>query len=320
VGQEGRYGDACSRIAGVLIPSGNNRFVFARVVFLWQWKFTLMFLLGGLGVTASVELLGLDFLELPTLPLAVVGAALGIFVSFRTNQAYDRWWEGRKLWGRMINESRHWASQSTKYVDDAEKSRQLVHRHAAYVHALRTLLRKQDPFDDEEFTARIEAVGDDIETLRKETNLTHALLDRQLGDLTELNRSGALDDFRLQSMDGTLRELINIQGGCERIKKTPMPPLYGLLANRLVQFYAVLFPLAVVGTLGWWTIPVSLLVCTAFSLIAEAGRVLEDPFTMFLNGLPLSSISRMIEVNCRQRLGETDLPPLINPTAGGLLM
>jgi len=303
----------------VLQPS-KRQFVFTKIVFGWQWKFTAFFVAASVAVTASVEILGFTFLELPTLPLAVVGAALGIFVSFRTNQAYDRWWEGRKLWGRMINESRHWASQATKYLDDADDRRRLVHRHAAYVHALRCLLRKQDPFDDAEFMARVETAGDDVGALREEGNLTHALLDTQLEDLVALNRAETLDDFRLQSMDHTLRELINIQGGCERIKKTPMPPLYGLLANRLVVFYAVLFPLAVVEPLGWWTVPVNLLVCTAFSLIAEAGRVLEDPFTMFYNGLPLSAISRMIEVNTRQRLGETDLPPMLVPDARGLLM
>jgi len=304
----------------VLIPSSNNHFVFARVVFLWQWKFTAFFVLASLAVTAAVEIWDLTFLELPTLPLAVVGAALGIFVSFRTNQAYDRWWEGRKLWGRMINESRHWASQATNYVDTDDDKRNLVHRHAAYVHALRSLLRKQDPFEDESFQARIDVVGDDVDQLRQESNLTHALLDRQFSQLVALNGAGGLNDLRMQSMDKTLRELVNIQGGCERIKKTPMPPLYGLLANRLVEFYSVLFPLAVVDALGWWTIPVTLLVCTAFSLIAEAGRVLEDPFTMFLNGLPLSSISRMIEVNTRQRLGETDLPPMLTPSERGVLM
>ena len=303
----------------MLLP-GKRQFVFTRVVFFWQWRFTAIFVATSLAVTAAVEIWDLTFLELPTLPLAVVGAALGIFVSFRTNSAYDRWWEGRKLWGRMINESRHWASQASKYLDDEPERRRLVHRHSAYVHALRCLLRKQDPFADDEFLARIETAGDDLEELRAESNLTHALLDRQLDELVELNRGGTLNDFRLQSMDDTLRELVNIQGGCERIKKTPMPPLYGLLATRLVEFYSLLFPLAVVEALGWWTIPVNLLVCTAFSLIAEAGRVLEDPFTTFFNGLPLSAISRMIEVNTRQRLGETELPPMLAPDGRGVLL
>ncbi|MBO6940197.1 MAG: hypothetical protein JJ863_34815 [Deltaproteobacteria bacterium] len=303
----------------MLLPA-KRQFVFTRVVFLWQWKRSLFFLLSGLAVTASVEVWSLTFLELPTLPLSVVGAAIGIFVSFRTNQAYDRWWEGRKLWGAMINQSRHWASQATKYIDDPHVRRRLVHRHTAYVHALRRLLRKQDPFDDDDFLGRILVAGDDVESLRGESNLTHALLDRQLEELVAQSKLGKLSDLQLQSMDETLRELVSIQGGCERIKKTPMPPLYGLLANRLVELYAFLLPLAVVERMGWWTIPVNLLVCTAFSLIAEAGRVLEDPFTLYYNGLPLSAISRMIEVNARQRLGETELPPMLTPDSSGLLM
>ncbi|HJL16635.1 MAG TPA: bestrophin family ion channel [Sandaracinaceae bacterium LLY-WYZ-13_1] len=300
-----------------MLTGTRRAFVFSRVVFLWQWRYTLTFLLAGSLVTAAYETFDQAYLELPTLPLAVVGAALGIFVSFRTNSAYDRWWEGRKLWGRMINESRHWASQVASYVPDEATRRRLVHRHVAYVHALRCLLRKQDPFEDEAFTERS---VDDAETLRRENNLTHALLARQLDDVVDLEERESLSDLRLHSMDRTLRELVNIQGGCERIKKTPMPPLYGLLATRLVQFYAVLFPLAVVKELGWWTIPVNLLVCTAFSIIAEAGRVLEDPFTLFFNGLPLSAISRMIEVDTRQRIGETDLPPMLTPDRRGVLM
>lgn len=300
-----------------MIVSTNRGFVFTRIVFLWQWRSSLFFLGAGAAVAAAYEVYDQTYLDLPTLPLAVVGAALGIFVSFRTNSAYDRWWEGRKLWGRMINESRHWASQIASYVQDDELRRRLVRRHVAYVHALRCLLRQQDPFADEEVTAMLQ---DDEAALREESNLTHALLARQLYDLVEMNGDGALNDFRLQSLDTTLRELINIQGGCERIKKTPMPPLYGLLATRLVQFYAVLFPLSVVEELGWWTVPVNLLVCIGFFLIAEAGRVLEDPFTMFFNGLPLSAISRMIDVNARQRIGETDLPPMITPGDNGVLM
>ncbi|GAB5540387.1 MAG: bestrophin family ion channel [Sandaracinaceae bacterium] len=300
-----------------MIVSTNRGFVFTRIVFLWQWRSSLLFLGAGAAVAAAYEVYDQTYLDLPTLPLAVVGAALGIFVSFRTNSAYDRWWEGRKLWGRMINESRHWASQIASYVQDEGLRRRLVRRHVAYVHALRCLLRQQDPFADEEVTAMLQ---DDEAALREESNLTHALLARQLDDLVEMNADGALNDFRLQSLDTTLRELINIQGGCERIKKTPMPPLYGLLATRLVQFYAVLFPLSVVEELGWWTVPVNLLVCIGFFLIAEAGRVLEDPFTMFFNGLPLSAISRMIDVNARQRIGETDLPPMITPGDNGVLM
>ncbi len=302
-----------------MIVATRRQFVFVRIIFGWQWKLTLYFVGASTLVTAGHELLHVRVLAVPTLPLAVVGAALGIFVSFRTNAAYDRWWEGRKLWGRLINQSRHWASQVVSYLEDSQERRRLVRRHACYVHTLRCMLRGQDPLADDEVTALLDEERDRA-ALRGESNLCHALLSRQLDALVRLNDADALHGLRLQSMDATLRELIDIQGGCERILKTPMPPLYGLLATRLVQFYGVLFPLAVVEQLGWWTIPVNLLVCTAFSLIAEAGRVLETPFTMFFNGLPLGAMSRMIEVNVRQRLGETELPPMREPDDNGVLM
>ncbi|MCA9619570.1 MAG: hypothetical protein KC731_11110, partial [Myxococcales bacterium] len=108
--------------------------------------------------------------------------------------------------------------------------------------------------------------------------------------------------------------------GCERIKKTPLPRGYAFIAERLIMAFSFLFPLATVAELGWFVIPVSVLVCLAFTLISEAGRVLEDPFSTFWNGLPLMALSRTIEVNLRQRLGETDLPPIPGPDKHGILM
>ncbi|MCA9608285.1 MAG: hypothetical protein KC619_21900, partial [Myxococcales bacterium] len=199
-----------------MLLDSRRPFIFSRIIFFWQWRNTLYLTAASAAVTALHELYDARPIELPTLPLAVVGAALGIFVSFRTNSAYARWWEGRKLWGRMINESRHWASQVASYVPDGDVRRRLIHRHTGYVHALRCLLRGQDPFADEAVTARL--VDDDLDALRTESNLTHALLAIQLDELVALAKEGALNDFRVASMDQTLRELINIQGGCERIK------------------------------------------------------------------------------------------------------
>lgn len=291
----------------------------------WQWRNTLIFTLSATVVYLTHHYLEWSWLKLPTLPLAVVGGALGIFVSFRTNSAYDRWWEGRKLWGRMINTSRHLALQVMAYLPRgpsgvaSEAQRTLVLRHVAYVHALRCLLREQDPFIDQDLVA---ALPDELEPLKAESNPTAALLSTQLDVVTQLTRDKQIDEFQLSNFDLTIRQLLDIQGGCERIKKTPMPRGYGYIAERLVQFFSVLFPMAVVAELGIWTIPISLLVCMAFALISEAGRVLEDPFTMFFNGLPLSSISRMIEVNVRERLGDdrATLPPLIGPDNRGILM
>lgn len=291
----------------------------------WQWRNTAVFIAAASSVVFAHHVLGWTWLELPALPLAVVGGAIGIFVSFRTNSAYDRWWEGRKLWGRLINTSRHFCLQVMAYLPPAsdgspsEDQRTLVKRHIAYVHTLRCLLRQQDPLSDSDMR---ESLPDDPDPLKGESNLTFTLLMKQLESVTKLSDSGVVDTFRLSNFDLTIRHLLDIQGGCERIKKTPMPRGYGFIAERLVHYFSILFPMSIVAELHLWTIPISLLVCMAFALISEAGRVLEDPFTMFWNGLPLSAISRMIDVNLRQRLGEkgADLPRLLEPNARGILM
>lgn len=297
-------------------------------VLAWQWKSLAFFFVSAslaLGLFYLVKANGEAlpaWIALPTLPIGVVGGALGIFVSFRTNSAYDRWWEGRKLWGRLINTSRHLSSQLKSYVHplDAEVAHFAVIRQAAYVDTLRIGLRQQSLVDDPDLNRLL---GEDaVKKLAGESNPTHALLQHHMEDFTALARreSDALAPLRMQDLDESIRHLLDIQGGCERIKKTPLPRGYGYFAERLIQLYAILLPLAIVEQMGWATIPVSIIVCLSFTLISEAGRVLEDPFNMFYNALPLTQMSRMIETNIRQRFGDTDMPPIPGPTEGGLLM
>ena len=295
----------------------NNRGSIWRLLY-WQWRRAVLFTSAAVLVVFVHDVFGFERLGLPTLPLAVVGAAIGIFVSFRTNSCYDRWWEGRKLWGRLINTSRHWATQAVTYFPDAETRQRLVRRQIAYVHVLRCVLRGQNALADPE--VRTFLTQDEQEALNGRNNQNHALLVSQSQDLVAHAQAGRLTEFRLQSMDESLRALLDIQGGCERIKKTPFPRGYGFIADRLVFYYAFLFPLAVVDDLSWFTVPISLLVTMSFALIGEAGRVLEDPFTLFYNGLPLMAMSKTIERNLREALGDKELPEIPKPNADGILM
>jgi len=285
----------------------------------WQRDRALFYAGAGTVAWVLISPLGLSFLELPVMPISIVGAAIGIFASFRSNQAYDRWWEGRKLWGRMINSSRLWCDQAIRYVGpkNPELSDKLVRRHVMYVHTLRCLLRKQDPYADTDFRRFL---GEEEQGLKGSTNLTHALLDLQLRDLSKAADAGEVDAFRLQSMDGTLMDFLNIQGGCERIKGTPLPRGYGFIVELLINIFALMLPFALVHELGIMAIPMNVLVCLAFALISEAGRVLEDPFSMFYNGLPLHALSIKIERNLRERLQDEELPPAVTEAPVGVLM
>jgi putative membrane protein len=293
-----------------------------RGVLQWQWRPILLY------IAVSTAVVVLDYFELihrfriSALPLAIVGGAIGIFVSFRTNSAYDRWWEGRRLWGTMINVSRHLTTQALCYLaprgeDGNALARRVVRRHIAYVHVLRCLLRNQDPLEDEDAVAFLHE--DERRELAGDSNMTHALLQRQAEDIVAFADGGNLEERRLQSMDETLRVILDVQGGCERIKKTPMPRGYGYFAELLIRTFGFLLPLGLVEDHHVLTIPITVLVCLAFTLISEVGRVLEDPFTMFWPALPLSALSKTIEINLRQRLGETDLPPMPKPVEGILM-
>ncbi len=284
----------------------------------WQRGKIAFYLFTATVAWVLIEPLGLEFLELPAIPISIVGAAIGIFTSFRANQAYDRWWEGRKLWGRMINSSRHFADQVLRYLqpEDRPQAEALVLRHITYVHTLRCLLREQDPWSDLDFLRTLDEGDRDFEG---STNLTHALLDRQLTELVALANAGRLHELRLQSIDGTLMDLLNIQGGCERIKGTPLPRGYGFIAELMVEVFAVMLPFSLVHELGAMAIPMNALVCLAFALISEAGRVLEDPFNLFFNGLPLHSLSVKIERNLKERMG-ADYPAPVQQVQEGVLM
>ena len=282
-----------------------------HLFFRWQRKMALWALFAG-SVIATVDHFELLTGIFPSFPLAVVGGALGIFVSFRTNAAYQRWWEGRKLWGRMINTSRHICTQAITYMS-AESAQAVVHRHVAYVHALRCGLRDQAPMEDARFTAALSP--DERDKVDGATNTNHCLLNLQMRQFAALRAAGEITEFHLSDMDQSVRHLLDIQGGCERIKKTPFPPAYGFLASQLTQIYAVLFPLCVVGQLGWWVIPTNMVICMTFQLINEVGRVLENPFLEIWPALPLEAMSVTIERNLRQALGEDPLPPGVQAEA-----
>lgn len=291
----------------------------------WQWRAVLLFVAASTLVVLGERWLDLSPVLLPGLPVAVVGGAIGIFVSFRTNSAYDRWWEGRKLWGQLVNSSRHFCSQVLVYLPPGPAGPsplqvELIRRQIAYVHALRVLLRQQALAGDPELQRFVPAA--ELEALAAGSNPTYSLLQRQLELLAGEVAAGRLSELRMQKFDDTIRALLDVQGGCERIKKTPFPKGYGFIAERLIQGYGLLLPLGLVGGIenDWIAVPLTVLVCLSFSLISEVGRVLEDPFTMFWPALPLSALATTIEVNLRERLGERDLPALPVANERGVLM
>jgi putative membrane protein len=286
----------------------SNRGSFVNVL-LWQWRYCCIFLGAGAVAWLAHDVAGHKNLVLPAPPAAILGAALGIFASFRANAAYARWWEGRQLWGKLTNASRMLASQVGAYVDDEALRHRVLLRHVLWVHVLRVQLRDDDVFADDHVKRVAADLGLDLASdvataMKAEPSLAHALLDENLKALA----SCGLDPQRLHSVDTTIATLLDVQGGSERLKRTPMPRSYGFFVERLMVIFSFLFPFAIVEQLSWVTMPVNLVVCLGFTLISETGRVLEDPFTHFYNSLPLTNMSVNIERNVRQRVGTRGQP------------
>ena len=293
----------------------------ARRLLLWQTKNIVIFASLSVLVVLAHELSGdaLPF-EIPGVPVTVLGSVIGIYVSFRTNSAYDRWWEGRRLWGQLVNTSRHFAAQVVSYLPDhgcRARCRELVLHQALYVHALRCELRGDRPSGD----ADVQRIASESEVSMDPSHptVTVRLLRVQLKALHTLKCDALIDSRQLQSFDATLAVLLDVQGGCERIRNTPLPPAYALSAELLIRIYAVLLPLALVADLHWLAIPVSIVVCLALKLISEVGRSLENPFTHAYEALPLHALSVTIERNLRDAIGD-DAPPSANPGPRGVLL
>lgn len=250
--------------------------------------------------------------------MSLLGVALGIFLGFRNNAAYDRYWEGRRLWGLLVNTSRSFARNVIAFLPaDAPRATivRLVYGQIAFVHALRLHLRNQSPTECLEPLMNAQA----LEPIATSRNVPNAILLQLSQELQRLFRDGELGEYRFVELNRQLATLSDIQGGCERIKNTPIPYSYTVIIHQVVALYVCSLPFGLVGSLHYLTPIVVLIIAYAFLGLDAVGDEIEDPFGEDLNDLPLSALSRTIEVNLRETLGETDLPPFLAPHHGVLL-
>lgn len=280
----------------------------------YTWRSNLYFIVVALVAAALYRSLGLTGVAIPIAAAGPLGAALAIFLAFRNSSAYDRWWEARKLWGRLVNESRNLARQITTFTpsaldDDPEVSsfhRELIYRHVAYVHGLRLHLRGQTERCSD--TLHTWVPDEELARYQASSNLPGAIALRQGERLRDARERKWIDDFRHMQLDRTLSKLLDIQGGCERIKNTPLPRQYDYFPQVFLYVYAFFLPFGLVEHFAWLTAFISVPVSFVFLVLQAAGRVNEDPFENRWTDTPMSTLSRMIEINLREVLGEQELP------------
>lgn len=262
--------------------------------------------------------------DLHALPFTLIGFALSIFLGFRNNTAYDRWWEGRKAWGALINTTRSAARQILTLISEVPEGRtlsaaekkeiaalqvELVKRVIAFTHALRLSLRDIDDVSD--LIPFLPA--DELVALKKETNRPSAISKGTADRIMAAWSKGWIHPLHVGILEQSLVALTDIQGVCERIKNTPIPLSYTTLIHRIVAVYCYGLPFGLVSEVGALTPVVVFVVSYAFFGLDTIGDEIEQPFGNDDNDLPLDQMSRLIEVNLLQRLGETDLPPLLKP-------
>lgn len=270
----------------------------------------------SIAITVASLFFRIEIFSLTVTPFALIGVALSIFLGFRNNAAYDRYWEGRKLWGSLVNVSRSYARQVTNFVvsDDDEPQlgdfhRELVYRTIAYVHSLRHHLRDTSPKNDlEPFLP-----SEDLDRLDSQKNIPLFIL-RGIGERIRWAwQQGWIDRFHHQILEDSLTRMTDIQGACERIKNTPIPFAYTVLIHRVVAFYCFTLPFGILNTVGVMTPVVVLSVSHAFLGLDDIGDEIEDPFGVEPQHLPLTSLCRTIEVNLLQHIDESPVPDFLQP-------
>jgi putative membrane protein len=259
---------------------------------------------------------GQRWLSVRDIPLSIFGGAIGVIVGFRNTSSYQRWWEARTLWGSIVNYSRTFARQSLTMIivpDDAsdkdrhranEIRQRLVLLQVAYVHSLRCQLRGQPVWQglDSLYSEQ------QMEIVRLQRNIPVFIQQEMSELLAECLERGWLDTIRWSAIDQSLAALMNAQGGAERIKNTPMPRLYDYLPRLFLRLYCFLLPFGMVANLGMFTPVGSTLVGLIFLALDEVGRDLENPFDNREHDIPMSSISRTIEINLKQLLRQSEIP------------
>ena len=260
-------------------------------------------------------------ITLTPIPFSLIGLALAIFLGFRNNAAYDRYWEARKLWGELVHRSRSLARQCQTLIvfpdevpvrtslDDVRI--RMIHRAIAFAFALKHQLRDANPIHAAA-ELRPHLLRSELRQLTRIGNRPNFLLLCMSKDLQSCIQAGRIDPCLAAVVDDTLSAMAAAAAACERIKGTPIPFSYTLLLHRTAYLYCFLLPFGLVDSIGFMTPFVVGIVAYTFFGLDALGDEIEEPFGIEANDLPLDAICRTIEINMRESLGEANLPePLV---------
>lgn len=247
-------------------------------------------LAAGLGVLAVFLLESKNF-KIPSVAHALVGVALGLLLVFRTNASYDRYWEGRKLVGFIVNRTRDLARQTALYVKDPAVRAEIAKLVPAFYWLCAQTLRRDSSL------GRAAPLLDEAQRAALEGKAFRApIITRWIGErFRDEVDAGRLSEQRLQLVDANLTGLNDALGGAERILKTPIPFAYAQHIKIFVVLFCFSAPFVMADVMGWATPPAVAFLALALFGIDEIGVEIEDPFGDDPNDLPLEAIGEGIE-------------------------
>ena len=257
---------------------------------------------------------GLTVLGRNDLPLSLVGTAVALAMTLRNNAAYARWWEGRTLWGQVVNDSRSFVRGLIAMTRDMPLQIILTQHQVAYTRALRLHLLRISPWDD---IARL-LPSETVQRVRGATNVPLALQADIADRLGKAREDGLVDAISLAALNVSLSSLASAQGGLERIKNTPLPRQYSQFPRISVRVFCLVLPLGLVPDLGYFTPLGSALVGFMFLALDQVGIDLEDPFEGKVHDVPMQAITQAIELDLHQMIGHLSNPPIFKAQDGVL--
>ena len=243
-----------------------------------------------------------DPIDVPITIAANLGTAITLLLSFKLAQSYDRWWEARKIWGAIVNDSRSLVLQIKNFTQTENRAvvKTMAYRQIAWCYALASHLRKLNPLEKvSQFISDVE-----MDALKEAPHVPLALLDFHTGDVVALYKSRHINEFQQIQVDRTLVELTASMGKAERIKNTVFPRTYRKVLHLFIYVFLVLLSMSLTDMLYYWEVPLLVALSIPFLLLEKIALSIQDPFENKHNDTAMTNISQAIEGNIKQLLDE----------------
>jgi len=246
----------------------------------------------------------------PEMPLTIatfLGTAISVLLSFKMSQSYDRWWEARKIWGAIVNDSRSLVLQLQAFLkgDDTDQQiKQMAYRQIAWCYSLGQSLRGLPPLEScDNFLAE-----DELQSLKEFKNKPLGILQMNVKQISKLREAGRLTDFENIQLNTTSVRFSDSMGAAERINSTVFPTTYRMFLHFTIYLFVAILSIGLKGVILAYEIPLLLLIALVFFILEKTAYYLQDPFRNRPSDISVTAIARTIEINIRQLLHERDVP------------